>query len=471
MANPLLEIRNLAVTFPTRFGDFQAIKGVDITLQAGEIHGLVGESGAGKSTIGAAVMGLLQNPGYIANGSIHLTGDDLRKLSPDAYHRLRGSRVSMIFQDPQTSLNPLLTIAEQLTETIRQHNAVNLSTAREQAIKLLDETGIPDAAKRIDSYPHEFSGGMRQRVVIALALCTNPELIIADEPTTALDVAIQKQILQLLQELAIKRNVGFLLITHDIGVIAEITHRVTVLRNGHVMEAGTTEQVLGAPNNGYTRALMAAVPRLDKKLDRFLNIVKDDALNTEENTWHVAGASAEYASNWLLEPQANSQANSALSLPDPILSVDALDVVFHTNQPTWFRKDPGYKALHNVSLQVKRGETLGVVGESGSGKSTLAKAIVGLVKPSAGSILFDGQLLPNGRQRSRLHPSRQRIQMVFQDPYSSLNNRRTVEAILTEPLTLFGHTNSPVGSVNGLPSRGPSSLDPNFSFVMNQHQP
>jgi len=437
MAASLLDIRDLAVTFPTRFGAFQAVEDVDISVQAGEIHGLVGESGAGKSTIGAAVMGLLQSPGYIANGSIHLQGDDLRSLSDEDYHRLRGSRVSMIFQDPQTSLNPLLTVADQLTETIRQHNSVGISEARAQAIQLLDETGIPDAASRIDSYPHEFSGGMRQRVVIALALCTNPELIIADEPTTALDVAVQKQILRLLQALAANRGVGFLLITHDIGVIAEVTHRVTVLRNGRVMESGETKQVLGAPNNDYTKALMAAVPRLDNKLDRFLNIVKDNGPADEANTWQVTGASADFASNWLLEPKSENPPPSTTTAPDPILSVQSLDVVFHSNQPLWFRKSPGFKALSNVSLQVVRGKTLGVVGESGSGKSTLAKAIVGLVTPTAGSIEFDGQALPAGRQRSRLHLSRQRIQMVFQDPYSSprlSGNAATCTAEISPPI-------------------------------------
>jgi len=439
MNTPLLEINDLSVTFPTRFGDFQAIRDVDITVASGEIHGLVGESGAGKSTIGAAIIGLLQSPGYVAGGSIRLAGDELTQLDDHAYHRLRGHRISMIFQDPQTSLNPLLTIADQLTETIRQHTPIDHAEARQKAIQLLDETGIPDAAGRIDSYPHEFSGGMRQRVVIALALCTDPELIIADEPTTALDVAVQKQILKLLRELAANRGVGFLLITHDIGVIAEITHQVTVLRNGRVVESGDTAQVLGQPAQEYTRALMAAVPRLDKKLARFHNIVKDDPALDGESLWRVDDATAGFASDWLLDSSnAKTQAQTS-SGTDTILSVKHLDVVFKSNQPSWFKRDPGFKALSNLSLSVQRGKTLGVVGESGSGKSTLAKAIVGLVHPAKGSIEFDGEVLPPGRRRSRQHPSRRRIQMVFQDPYSSLNNRRTVEAILTEPLKLYGH--------------------------------
>ncbi len=438
MNQPLLNITNLTVKFPTRFGEFTAIDDVSLTIQPGEIHGLVGESGAGKSTIGAAIIGLLQSPGYIANGHVQLMDVDLRKLSPADYHRLRGNRISMIFQDPQTSLNPLLTIADQLVETIQQHTPMSDSDARDHAIQLLDETGIPNPACRIDSYPHQFSGGMRQRVVIALALCTNPELIIADEPTTALDVAVQKQILQLIQQLASQRKVGFLLITHDIGVIAEITHRVTVLRNGRVMEAGETAQVLGAPTHEYTQALMAAVPRLNTKLDRFHNIVKDDPSAEEEDEWDVPGASAQFASDWLLGKR-NTESKTDVPSTHPILEVNNLDVIFYSNQPSWFRKRTGFQALNNISFKAEQGKTLGVVGESGSGKSTLAKAIVGLVDPATGTLSFDGEALPPGSKRSRQHPSRRRIQMVFQDPYSSLNNRRSVEAILTEPLKLYGH--------------------------------
>jgi len=329
MADSILSISNLTVNFPTRFGNFRALDAVNLNIERGEIHGLVGESGAGKSTIGAAVVGLLPSPGYIEQGTIQLRGDDLRSLDESSYHRIRGRRISMIFQDPQTSLNPLLSIADQLIETIQQHDPVSDTEARQRAIDLLDETGIPNAAERIDSYPHEFSGGMRQRVVIALALCTNPELIIADEPTTALDVSVQKQILELLQNLASKHGVGFLLITHDIGVIAEISHRVTVLRHGRVMESGATGQVLGSPNNNYTRELMAAVPRLDKKLDRFLNIVKDDARQNDTTQWQVAGASEAYANKWLLDnntEQSNTMQQNKLehSPQQAILSINEL---------------------------------------------------------------------------------------------------------------------------------------------------
>ena len=431
----LLAINDLTVKFPTRFGEFTALDSVSLDVNAGEIHGLVGESGAGKSTVGAAVMGLLQTPGYIAGGEILFSGDNLCDLEADDYHRLRGNRISMIFQDPQTSLNPLLTISVQLIETIRQHSNASFNEARARAISLLEETGIHDVEQRMDEYPHQFSGGMRQRVVIALALCTDPELIIADEPTTALDVAVQKQILALIRKLCSERNIGIVLITHDIGVINEITDRVTVLRSGRVIETGKTARVLGQPEDGYTKALMAAVPRLDKRLDRFKNIVTEDSLTAEDHSWSVEGASAKHASEWLMSEQA---ARREVSEREHILSVSNLDVTFSSGQPSWFGREEGFKALSDISFNMRHGEVLGVVGESGSGKSTLAKAIVGLVDPSAGKIAYRGNPLPPGSTRDRRHPARRQIQMVFQDPYSSLNNRQTVETIIAEPIRFYG---------------------------------
>jgi len=428
----LLEITDLSVQYPTRFGTFTAIDGIDLTLAPGEIHGLVGESGAGKSTIGQAVIGLIPSPGFISNGDIKLQGESLIDLAQDQYHKLRGDKISMIFQDPQTSLNPLLTIEDQMVETIRQHSRVSYEEARARSVNLLSETGIEDAEARLGEYPHQFSGGMRQRVVIALALCTDPDLIIADEPTTALDVAIQAQILDLIRELANTRKVGIILITHDIGVIAQITDKVTVLRGGKVMETGATAQVLGQPGHDYTRALMAAVPRLDKKLDRFSNILSEEPpLTAPELKWSVDGASDNFASDWLLSGTRSESTG-------PILEVRDLDVTFFSNAPFGWGKSDGFKALQGVNLTVEHGKTHGVIGESGSGKSTLAKSIVGLIRPTAGEIVFEGKPLPLGRDRSRMHESRRKIQMVFQDPYSSLNNRRKIEDIIAEPIRFFG---------------------------------
>lgn len=415
----MLTIKDLAVKFPSRFGDFVAIEDVDMTIKQGEIHGLVGESGAGKSTVGAAVIGLLQAPGYVANGTLTLGETDLRSLTPEQAHKVRGDRISMIFQDPQTSLNPLMTIEDQLIETIQAHSDVSQSAARNRAVELLEEIGIKDAANRIKAYPHQFSGGMRQRVVIALAISTDPELIIADEPTTALDVAVQSQVLELIQRLAKERQISFMLITHDIGVIAQVADRVTVMRKGRVMETGDTAQVLGAPKHPYTKALMDAVPPLDRKLDRFRVPDADDSVRTF----------GEAAENWLLEGQQHEPTG---------LSLQNLTVQFAGPRTSIFRKPPPYVALDDVSLNIKPGSIMGLVGESGSGKSTLAKTITGLVTPKSGAMSLGDAELPFGKSRNRHHQSRQLVQMVFQDPYSSLNSRHRVGDILMEPLWFYG---------------------------------
>ncbi|MBW6505871.1 MAG: ABC transporter ATP-binding protein [Rhodobacteraceae bacterium] len=450
----MLVVENLTVEFPGRHGVFTAVEGVSMTVAPGEIHGLVGESGAGKSTIGAAVIGLLQAPGRIAAGSLRLGETDLRALTPAEAHRIRGKRISMIFQDPQTSLNPLMTIEDQLIETILAHEDIGGAAARARALDLLGEIGIENAAARIGAYPHQFSGGMRQRVVIALALCTNPELIIADEPTTALDVAVQSQVLALLRRLADTRGIGFILITHDIGVIAEITDRVTVLRGGRVMEAGATAQVLGAPTHPYTRALMAAVPRIDRKLERFLlPAVEGDLPETPE-----AADEAEYAANWLLSGLRHADSG-------PVLEISGLSVRFKGTRTSLFHAPEPFAALSDIALTVQPGSVLGVVGESGSGKSTLARAIVGLVNPAAGAMRFAGEGLPYGRARARSHPVRRAIQMVFQDPYSSLNSRHRIGEILAEPLKLYGIERDPAqrrriaGAMLALVGLAPDAID------------
>jgi peptide/nickel transport system ATP-binding protein len=330
----------------------------------------------------------------------------------------------MIFQDPQTSLNPLMTIEDQLVETIQAHSDASKPAARRRAVDLLEDMGIQNASRRIKAYPHQFSGGMRQRVVIALAICTDPEVIIADEPTTALDVAVQSQVLDLIQQLAKERQIAFMLITHDIGVIAQVADRVTVMRKGCVVETGDTEQVLGAPKHPYTRALMDAVPPLDKKLDHF-------RVPTVDNTAVMLGDTAEH---WLLEGQQHHLTG---------LTLENLTVAFAEPRTSLFRKPSPYVALDDVNLIIKPGSIMGLVGESGSGKSTLAKAITGLVTPTYGTMILGDTVLPFGTSRSRHHPSRQLVQMVFQDPYSSLNPRRCIGDILTEPLWFYDFVKDP----------------------------
>ncbi|RLJ59238.1 peptide/nickel transport system ATP-binding protein [Litoreibacter meonggei] len=422
----MLRVEHLTVKFPSRFGDVTAVEDMSLSIAPGEIHGLVGESGAGKSTVGAAIIGLLQQPGYIANGDLMLGDTDLRALDRFEAHALRGKRISMIFQDPQTSLNPLMKIEDQLVETILAHEDIPSNDAKKRAIDLLEEMGIEDAASRMQAYPHQFSGGMRQRVVIALALCTNPELIIADEPTTALDVAVQSQVLDLIRRLADIRKVGFILITHDIGVIAQIADTVTVMRYGKLIESGATAQVLGHPKHAYTKQLMDAVPPLDRKITRFRVPEEDDGLAAS------GPGKGDAAEAWLLEGVRQQAVG---------LSLQNITVEFPGTRTSIWHKPKPFVALDDISFDVQPGSVMGIVGESGSGKSTLAKTLTGLITPSSGGMTLGGSPLPGGKTRSRHHPSRQLIQMVFQDPFSSLNSRHRIGTILAEPLWLYGLVN------------------------------
>ena len=414
----LLTIRDLTVEYPTRFGTVTAIRGVNLDLKPGEIHGLVGESGAGKSTVGAAVMGLIQSPGRIASGSIRLNDQELTGLDPDAWRKFRGAEISMIFQDPLTSLDPLFTIGDQLVETIRHHSGLGETAARDRARELLEAVGIDRPVERLGHYPHEFSGGMRQRVVIALAISTDPAVIIADEPTTALDVSVQSQILDLIRGLARDRQIGVIFVTHDIGVIGEITDKVSVMFKGEVVETGLTELVLGAPDEPYTQKLMAAVPRLGRKLKRFP--VTDDG----------AEDGGDFAEQWLLRelgtPLAETSDTAALDL-------DGVSVTY-TGGGLFARRP--FKAVDAVSFAIRPGEVMGLVGESGSGKSTIARAIVGLVDPSDGTIRYRGRDLSRGKAPDA-RALRREVQMIFQDPYSSLNNRWRIGDIVAEPLRVY----------------------------------
>ncbi|WP_321343586.1 ABC transporter ATP-binding protein [Breoghania sp.] len=272
MSVPLLSVRDLKVEFPTRRGRLRAIDGVSFDLAPGEVLGMVGESGAGKSLTGAAVIGLLEPPGRIAGGEIWLQGERIDVWTPKAMQKVRGKRIGMVFQDPLTSLNPLFTVGEQITETIMTHLPVSAREARDRAVALLEAVGIPAASKRLNAYPHQFSGGMRQRVVIALALCAEPELVIADEPTTALDVSVQAQIIDVLKELCRERGASVILITHDMGVIAEAADRVAVMYSGRIAEIGPVADVVKNPRHPYTTGLMGSIPALAGSVDRLVQI-------------------------------------------------------------------------------------------------------------------------------------------------------------------------------------------------------
>ena len=272
MAEPVLSVRDLKVEFVTRRGTLRALDGVSFDIAKGEVLGVVGESGAGKSVTGSALIGLIDPPGRIAGGEVRLHGQRIDNLPPEGLRRIRGKKIGMIFQDPLTSLNPLYRVSEQLIQTIRTHTDLSERAARSRAVDLLNEVGIPAAERRIDSYPHEFSGGMRQRVVIALALCAEPDFVIADEPTTALDVSVQAQIIALLRRLCAERGMAAMLVTHDMGVIAETADRVAVMYAGRIVEIGPVREVIKAPQHPYARGLMGAIPSLDAEIDRLTQI-------------------------------------------------------------------------------------------------------------------------------------------------------------------------------------------------------
>ncbi|WP_170786318.1 ABC transporter ATP-binding protein [Ruegeria lacuscaerulensis] len=413
----LLTINDLTVEFPTRRKLFTAVDHVDLSVEPGEIHGLVGESGAGKSTIGAAIMGLLDRPGRIASGTIKLSGDQISGIDAEAMRGLRGKKISMIFQDPLTSLNPLFTVREQLVETIQAHLGGSDSEANKRARDLIDRVGIPDPDARLDQYPHQFSGGMRQRVVIALALCTEPDVIIADEPTTALDVSVQAQILDLIKELATERQVGVILITHDMGVIADTTDKVTVMYAGKVVESGPTSQVMGQPTHEYTKSLIAAVPRPTLKLHRFPQI----SYGGRETRFAIE----DMARHW---PKVDNDTSK------PVFEIRNLTKKFLQKRGLLPWDRTYFTAVDDVSFDIRAGEVFGVVGESGSGKSTVARMIAGLYPVDGGTITFEGQTVSDLTNKAALDAYRKNIQMIFQDPYSSLNPRMRVDEIVAEPI-------------------------------------
>ena len=348
-----LKIKNLSVDYQMRKETVYAAKNVNIEVNKGEILGLVGESGSGKSTVGNAIINLIDEPGKVSSGSV-LLGDLNIHEDPKNIVKYRGKKVGLIFQDPQTSLNPILTIGEQLIETIQTHLELTKEEAKQRSINLLNEVGIKDAAKRFDDYPHQFSGGMRQ---------------IADEPTTALDVSIQSQILDLIKKLTKERNLAVILITHDMGVIAETANRVAVMKNGNVVEIGITKEILTNPKETYTKSLVSSVPPTNKKISRFIIIEKEN--NDKKNN------NLKILNRWTKKE----------IVKQDLVQVKDLSKSFDDNFFTENSKN-SIMAVNKVSFEIKEGESFGLVGESGSGKSTIAKMIVNLFKPSAGNIFF-----------------------------------------------------------------------------------
>ena len=419
----LLEINGLDVSFSSGQETIYAVRDVSITLNPGEVLGIVGESGAGKSTIGNAIINLIEPPGKIINGEILFQDLNLRNLNDQEMLNIRGHKIGMIFQDPQTSLNPLMTIGAQLLETINTTKKLFGKEAQEKSIELLQSVGIEQPETRMKSYPHQFSGGMRQRVVIALALAGDPDLIIADEPTTALDVSTQAQILDLIKAICRKRKLGVIIITHDIGVISNIAHRVAVMFNGSVVETGDVKKILSSPDHEYTKSLIAAVPSGKVKVDRFTSIdYIEGGAKTQKRI--------DVKEHWLGEKLVDTKSEIAISVED-------LNKEFVLKKAMFKRNRSNLHAVKDVSFSIKTGETFGLVGESGSGKSTVARLIAGLLHIDKGIVkLFDKDVTNNFKGMEAVAAQRS-LQMIFQDPFSSLNARMSVEDIVAEPIHYY----------------------------------
>jgi len=389
-SGPVLEVRGLTIALPTHSDRAEAVSEVSFSVERGEIVCLVGESGSGKSVIAQAVMGLLPNTLPLTAGQVLLEGEDIARAPRDRLRQLRATRMSMIFQEPMTALNPVMRCGDQIDEVLREHTQLAPEARRSKILDIVREVALPDPERLIMAYPHQLSGGQRQRIMIAMALVLEPALLIADEPTTALDVTTQAQILELIRTLQARHGMGVLFITHDFGVVADIAHRVAVLRLGRLVETGEKNAVLKRPRHDYTIMLMASVPTL--------------------------------------KPHGRKVPADA----PIVLQTKKLDKTYADRG--WFSARRVVHAASDVSLEVRRGQTLGIVGESGSGKSTVARCIVRLIDPSGGEVYIHGEEIARRSSRA-LRPLRRRVQIVFQDPYRSLNPRRTVgEAIIEGPV-------------------------------------
>ena len=482
MDDTLLSVQNLKTYFRTPEGLARAVDGISFDIKPNEIFAIVGESGCGKSVTALSIIQLIAQPaGFIADGAIYYKGHDITRLSEVEKRKVQGNDIAMIFQEPMTSLNPVFTIGNQISEAIQEHQNLRGVAARNAAIEMLDLVGIPEPAARYDEYPHQMSGGMKQRVMIAMALSCRPGLLIADEPTTALDVTIQAQILELIQRLQQELQMAVLLITHDLGVVANIADRVAVMYAGKIAEMGTWEQLYETPQHPYTVKLLASTPARDKRgmalhtitgrvpkateyndgcrfADRCPKVM--DGCNAIVPTLHAVNGSEHNVACHLYNPEppffAGSQ--SEATVIDEIPTTDNLNHRLDSDSPTAshpqlqvkdlcvhypiqkgiFKRTVGYVyAVDDVTLDIPRGKTLALVGESGSGKTSFGKAMLRLGVPVEGDLVYDGVNIAT-TTRQQMHPYRKRMQIIFQDPYASLNPRMTVGAIIQEGMQTHG---------------------------------
>jgi len=493
---PLLRVEDLRVSLPTEDGLVHAVDGISFTVEAGRTLGIVGESGSGKSVAALSVIGLTRRMGARISGRIVFEGRDLLSLPEEEMRALRGEEIAMVFQDPLSSLHPLYKVGAQLVEAVHAHHAVPRREARRRAVELLGQVGIPEPARRADQYPHELSGGMRQRAMIAMALINDPKLLIADEPTTALDVTVQAQLLALLERLQGELSMAIVLITHDLGVIAETAQDVAVMYAGRLVETAPVEALFAAPEHPYTWGLLRSMPRLDApRRSRLVPIAgsppslikppsgchfhprcpharpeharRDPSLEAVPGTpSHQVACLLDPATRRALWAQLGAQAPTARRAPptpaeplvaaggagaapgapasaEPLLEVRDLVKHFPLTRGIVFRRTTGtVHAVDGVSFELRRGETLGIVGETGCGKSTVARLVTRLLEPTAGQVRFEGRDLAS-MSRAELKAMRREMQIVFQDPYSSLNPRKTVGSIIAEPFRVHGLKHSP----------------------------
>ncbi|MBV9811195.1 MAG: ABC transporter ATP-binding protein [Acetobacteraceae bacterium] len=494
-AAAVLSVRGLTVTFGRGAHAVPAVRGVDLDVGAHEVLGIVGESGSGKSVTALALTGLLP-PGAQIGGSIRLAGVEVTTADAETLRRMRGVEAGMVFQDPMTTLNPVLTVGRQVTEGLVAHAQLARRDMPARAAALLREVDIPDPAARVRAYPHQFSGGMRQRAVIAMAMAGRPRLMIADEPTTALDVTVQAQVLAVLARRQAETGAAAILITHDLGVIAEVAHRVAVMYAGRIVETAPVADIFARPRHPYTAALLRSLPRLDDTSARLLPIPgqpptpalgatgcafrprcligHDRAICAAEDPPLAPPdaahrAACHFAGTAIPAPRSRPREHAAARTSEPLLAVQGLRVHFPIRSRILRRRVGWTRAVDGVDLALRAGETLGLVGESGCGKTTAGRAIMGLVPASAGSVRFEGRDI-TALPRAALRRVRRHMQYVFQDPYSSLNPIRTVGEIVAEPLRihrLYDRTRSPeavrslfdrVGLSRRLMDRLPSEL-------------
>ncbi len=440
--HPLLEIRNLVTEFQTEDEIVKAVDNISFTLNKGETIGIVGESGSGKSVTSLSAMQLIPKPpGRITGGEIIFHSDDgpkdLLKLQERDMRSFRGNEIAMIFQEPMTSLNPVYTCGNQVMEVILLHHGASRVEAKKETIRLFEEVKLPRPEAIFESYPHQLSGGQKQRVMIAMAMSCHPSVLIADEPTTALDVTVQKTILELMNDLQIRHNMGILFITHDLGVIAELADRVIVMYKGHIVEQGKVLDIFNHPQHPYTKGLLACRPPLNKRLTKLPTVSDFMHEDDQGQMVEIHKSVKEMIAELVITPEQFKARHEVLYKKEPILEIKGLKTWFPAKKSLFSRTKAYVKAVDDVTFSVYPGETLGLVGESGCGKTTLGRTILKLIPPSEGNIIYKGQNITHLSTRE-MREYRKNMQIIFQDPYSSLNPRITIGEAIMEPMKVHG---------------------------------